>query len=72
MRTKPTKRQRIDIWLKGKKKGFRFYAKNLGKALGLTTAEVVTYLQWHKDKTVRYLGNSLTEPNWEIVGVTRG
>jgi hypothetical protein len=65
VRCKPTKRERIDQWLHTKQVGYRFYAKQLGKALGLTTAEVAIYLQWHK--MVQHLGNSLAEPNWEVV-----
>ena len=65
MRTKPTKRERIDEWLRKQKVGYRFYARQLGNALNLTTAEVAIYLQWHK--LVKNIGDYTTGPNWEIV-----
>jgi hypothetical protein len=68
-RSKPTKRERIDEWLRGKKEGYKFYAYQIGNALGLMTAEVVPYLKWNT--MVKYLGESLAEPNWEIVRVCR-
>jgi hypothetical protein len=65
MRTRPTKRERIDEWLKGKKAGYRFYSKQLGDALGLSAMEVVPYLKWHK--RIQLIGDCMKGPNWLVV-----
>ena len=70
MKTRPTKRDRIDAWLnehykimiKNKQTEFRFYAYKLAHALGYETSEVVPYLKWHAK--VQFLKDALKEPNW--------
>lgn len=66
MRTRPTKRERIDSWLKDKKAGYKFYARELGDALGLTAYEVAVYLKWHKRAMM--IGDVYQRgPNWVVV-----
>ena len=77
MKTRPTKRDRIDAWLKAKytlaiktgKTEFRFYAYELAHALGYETSEVVPYLKWHE--RVQFLKDAIKEPNWVMRSITR-
>lgn len=62
---KPTKRERIDRWLKDKTSGYTFYARELGDAIGLRACDVAVYLKWHK--RVQIFQDVYKGPNWMVV-----
>ena len=62
---RPTKRERIDAWIRSKEVGFKFYARQVARACKLETMEVSVYLKWHN--SVERIGESMNGPNWVVV-----